>query len=38
MTTFIPPENKIVTIEDTPELQIPHLNWTREVSKGQGKG
>jgi flagellar protein FlaI len=38
MTTFIPPENKIVTIEDTPELQIPHLNWTREVSKGKGKG
>ena len=38
MTTFIPPENKIVTIEDTPELQIPHKNWTREVSKGKGKG
>jgi flagellar protein FlaI len=38
MTGFIPPENKIVTIEDTPELQIPHRNWTREVSKGKGKG
>jgi archaeal flagellar protein FlaI len=38
MTVFIPPENKIVTIEDTPELQIPHKNWTREVSKGKGKG
>lgn len=38
MTVFIPPENKIVTIEDTPELQIPHRNWTREVSKGKGKG
>ncbi len=37
-TTFIPPENKIVTIEDTPELVIPHRNWTREVSKGKGKG
>jgi len=37
-TTFIPPENKIVTIEDTPELQIPHKNWTREVSKGKGAG
>ena len=37
-TTFIPPENKIVTIEDTPELQIPHKNWTREVSKGKGSG
>ena len=38
MTAFIPPENKIVTIEDTPELQIPHRNWTREVSKGKGRG
>jgi len=38
MTGFIPPENKIVTIEDTPELLIPHRNWTREVSKGKGKG
>jgi flagellar protein FlaI len=38
MTTFIPPENKIVTIEDTPELLVPHKNWTREVSKGKGKG
>ncbi|HUU75715.1 MAG TPA: type II/IV secretion system ATPase subunit, partial [Methanoregulaceae archaeon] len=37
-TTFIPPENKIVTIEDTPELQVPHKNWTREVSKGKGAG
>ncbi|HOT03169.1 MAG TPA: type II/IV secretion system ATPase subunit [Methanolinea sp.] len=37
-TAFIPPENKIVTIEDTPELQVPHKNWTREVSKGKGKG
>jgi flagellar protein FlaI len=38
MTAFIPPENKIVSIEDTPELQIPHRNWTREVSKGKGRG
>jgi flagellar protein FlaI len=37
-TAFIPPENKIVTIEDTPELQVPHKNWIREVSKGKGKG
>lgn len=37
-TGFIPPENKIVTIEDTPELLVPHRNWTREVSKGKGKG
>lgn len=38
MTVFIPPENKIVTIEDTPELKVPHRNWTREVSKGKGRG
>ena len=38
LTTFIPPESKIVSIEDTPELIIPHKNWTREVSKGKGKG
>ncbi len=38
ITTFIAPESKIVTIEDTPELTVPHKNWTREVSKGKGKG
>ncbi|MDD1674004.1 MAG: type II/IV secretion system ATPase subunit, partial [Methanomicrobiales archaeon] len=38
MTVFLPAENKIVTIEDTPELKVPHRNWTREVSKGKGKG
>jgi flagellar protein FlaI len=34
ITTFLGPEGKIVTIEDTPELQIPHQNWTREVTRG----
>ncbi len=38
VTAFIPPEAKIVSIEDTPELQVPHKNWTREVSKAKGKG
>ena len=38
ITTFIPPENKIVTIEDTPELTVPHRNWTREVALAKGKG
>ena len=38
LTTFISPESKIVSIEDTPELLIPHKNWVREVSKGKGKG
>ena len=34
ITTFIPPDNKIVSIEDTPELQVPHPNWIREMTKG----
>ncbi len=31
ITTFIPAASKIVSIEDTPELQVPHPNWLREV-------
>jgi flagellar protein FlaI len=31
ITTFIHPLAKIITIEDTPELQVPHKNWIREV-------
>ncbi len=31
LTTFIQPLAKIITIEDTPELQVPHQNWIREV-------
>lgn len=31
ITAFIPPLAKIITIEDTPELQVPHQNWIREV-------
>jgi flagellar protein FlaI len=31
LTTFIPPMAKVITIEDTPELQVPHANWIREV-------
>ncbi|MCX6013835.1 MAG: type II/IV secretion system ATPase subunit, partial [Chloroflexi bacterium] len=27
LTTFIHPMAKIVSIEDTPELQVPHKNW-----------
>jgi archaeal flagellar protein FlaI len=30
-TTFISPMAKIITIEDTPELQVPQKNWIREV-------
>jgi|AGTN01.1.fsa_nt_gi Type IV secretory pathway, VirB11 components, and related ATPases involved in archaeal flagella biosynthesis len=35
---FIPPTAKIVSIEDTAEVQVPHKNWTREITRGGGKG
>ena len=38
ITTFIPLSHKIVSIEDTPELQVPHANWIREVSRAPGQG
>jgi flagellar protein FlaI len=31
--TFVKPTAKIVTIEDTPELQVPHDNWIREMTR-----
>ncbi|MEX2246977.1 MAG: type II/IV secretion system ATPase subunit [Dehalococcoidia bacterium] len=34
LMTFIVPSAKIVSIEDTPEVQVPHPNWTREVVRG----
>ena len=37
ISTFIRPDAKIVTIEDTPEVQLPHPNWTREVVRGSAK-
>ncbi len=40
ISVFMNPTNKIVSIEDTPELVIPHTNWLREVSRESkdGKG
>ena len=38
ITAFINPDSKLVTIEDTPELQIPHKNWTRETTRGSTRG
>jgi Type IV secretory pathway, VirB11 components, and related ATPases involved in archaeal flagella biosynthesis len=36
ITAFIPPNLKIVTIEDTPELTVPHSNWVAEVTRETG--
>ena len=38
LTAFIPPTAKIVTVEDTPEVQVPHGNWIREVVSQVKKG
>ena len=35
VTVFLHPTAKIVSIEDTPELQVPHPNWIREVIRGK---
>ena len=34
LAAFVPSSAKIVSIEDTPEFQVPHPNWIREVVRG----
>lgn len=36
LTAFIPSNWKIVTIEDTPELTLPHSNWITEQTRDTG--
>ncbi|MCX8150838.1 MAG: type II/IV secretion system ATPase subunit [Candidatus Bathyarchaeota archaeon] len=36
LSAFIQPDFKIITIEDTPELQLHHKNWLRSVSRPSG--
>lgn len=42
ISLFIPPRVKIVTLEDTRELKLPHLNWIQSVTRNSydpdGKG
>ncbi len=33
LSMFIPPESKIISIEDTRELQLPHENWIPSASR-----
>jgi flagellar protein FlaI len=39
ISMFIKPEDKVVSIEDTPEIHIDHVNWIQSISrKGFGSG
>lgn len=33
LSLFLPPEAKIVSIEDTPELRLPHEHWIAKVAR-----
>jgi flagellar protein FlaI len=37
-SVFINPKAKIVSIEDTPEIVVPHENWIREVTRQGEQG
>ena len=37
LAVFIRPNNKIVSIEDTAEVVLPHPNWVRELTRDTGK-
>jgi len=36
LSMFIAPGEKIVSVEDTPEINIPHENWIQSVTRGVG--
>ena len=36
LSMFIPPDQKIVSVEDTPELNLSHKNWIQSISRGGG--
>lgn len=36
ITAFIPPSAKVVSIEEVPEVHVPHQNWIREVVRDTG--
>jgi len=36
IAAFIPPDYKIISIEDTAEVNLPHENWVRELTRDTG--
>lgn len=38
ISLFIPPQAKIVSIEDTREINLPHKNWVRSMTRGGTRG
>ena len=38
VSLFIPSKTKIVSIEDTPELELPHKNWVQSETRSGGRG
>ena len=38
LNVFMHPDAKVVSIEDTAELQVPHPNWIREVTRAPKPG
>jgi len=38
VSLFIPSKTKIVSIEDTPELKLPHKNWVQSETRSGGRG
>jgi flagellar protein FlaI len=36
LSMFIVPGQKVVSVEDTPELNLPHENWVQSITRGEG--
>jgi flagellar protein FlaI len=36
ISLFIPAQSKLVSIEDTQEIKLPHRNWTKELTREAG--
>ncbi len=38
LALFIPPEAKVISIEDTPELRLPHEHWSQKIARETEEG